>query len=493
MAERPFNETLPADLPENWQAEQIVAPTGEEVGLTHQHGYNYLMEMVNRVQRAANAVNEAFDTVSGKRTCRFVVGTSEAGWTAADCDYLCDGTDDQVEIQTAIDALPKNENNYILGGEIILLSGTYHLSGHLMLIQNTILRGNGDSTVLLRETDDGAGSIKALVALGMNCLMADMTVDGNGKAPDGYSVSNSFDSAIRNVTFSGRFALENGADIYVDGSFTSSGIRHTEISGCRFSGRTAIYLKGSNCLRVQNNVADRIPFIQSAPNCSARVIITGNAGSFGFGCGSIHLDGIREGSIIEGNDINQLTILDTQTSVGRSRERTVVAGNVFKPYHENTSDTAIILGANTSEIFVTGNLFCNTDDPAYGVQDNGTGNIVRFNSNDLTSSGGTPATVAQAVPSISVTPDGLVTASATQAAGNVAAGTRSASRQLSAQDDPDLAPENIREGVSIFGIQGTMRTGGVTSETVAVIETITEAEYNALSVKNPTTLYLIKE
>ena len=41
-----------------------------------------------------------------KRTARFVVGTSTAGWTAADCDYLCDGTADDVEINAAIIALP---------------------------------------------------------------------------------------------------------------------------------------------------------------------------------------------------------------------------------------------------------------------------------------------------------------------------------------------------------------------------------------------------
>ena len=41
----------------------------------------------------------------GKRVCRFVIGTSTAGWTAADCDYLCDGVDDNTEIQAALTAL----------------------------------------------------------------------------------------------------------------------------------------------------------------------------------------------------------------------------------------------------------------------------------------------------------------------------------------------------------------------------------------------------
>ena len=36
MAEN--RQPLPADLPEDWNVGQIVAPTGEEVGLSHQHG-----------------------------------------------------------------------------------------------------------------------------------------------------------------------------------------------------------------------------------------------------------------------------------------------------------------------------------------------------------------------------------------------------------------------------------------------------------------------
>lgn len=104
MAENPIKTPLTADLPEDWTAGQIVAPDGEAAGLTKQHGYNYLMEKVNETRQAVNAIGESFETIGGKRTCRFTVGTSAAGWTAADCDYLCDGTDDQEEIQAAVNA-----------------------------------------------------------------------------------------------------------------------------------------------------------------------------------------------------------------------------------------------------------------------------------------------------------------------------------------------------------------------------------------------------
>ena len=83
------------------------------------------------------------DDNAGKRTCRFVVGTSTAGWTKKDCDYLCDGTDDQVEIQAAINALPST------GGEVVVLDGTYHITASINVNKNNVtLRGCGASTVL---------------------------------------------------------------------------------------------------------------------------------------------------------------------------------------------------------------------------------------------------------------------------------------------------------------------------------------------------------
>lgn len=50
------NIPLPADLPENWTADQTIAPTGAEVGLDNQYGYNYLMKQVNNAQKALKAL-----------------------------------------------------------------------------------------------------------------------------------------------------------------------------------------------------------------------------------------------------------------------------------------------------------------------------------------------------------------------------------------------------------------------------------------------------
>lgn len=64
MAENPITVNLPADLPEDWAENQIVAPEGQSAGLTRQHGYNYLMEQVNNAQTAAIQIGAAFSELA---------------------------------------------------------------------------------------------------------------------------------------------------------------------------------------------------------------------------------------------------------------------------------------------------------------------------------------------------------------------------------------------------------------------------------------------
>lgn len=131
-----------------------------------------------------------------------------------------------------------------------------------------------------------------------------------------------------------------------------------------------------------------------------------------------------------------------------------------------------------------------------------TGTIPTKTSSDLTSSGATvtvPAgyyvsstsksvsTATQAIPSISVNSSGLITASATQSAGYVSSGTKSATKQLTTKaaatitpgtsdqtiasgtyltgsqtikGDTNLVAGNIKSGTSIFGVIGTYEGSG---------------------------------
>lgn len=105
----------------------------------------------------------------GKRTARLTVGTSTAGWTKDNCDYLCDGTADNVEINAAIAALPAD------GGEIVLLDGSYNLAGKIdMKTSSTTLRGNGPATKLIRAFD---GDCMISVPRG-RCAVESLFIDG---------------------------------------------------------------------------------------------------------------------------------------------------------------------------------------------------------------------------------------------------------------------------------------------------------------------------
>ena len=111
----------------------------------------------------------------------------------------------------------------------------------------------------------------------------------------------------------------------------------------------------------------------------------------------------------------------------------------------------------------------------------------------------------QATPSISVNSSGLITASATQSAGYVASGTKSATKQLTTQaaqtitpgtsnktissgryltgtqtikGDSNLVASNIKSGVSIFGVTGAAQVDS--SQTVNV--TINNERYTSLYV-----------
>ncbi|MCK8517908.1 CARDB domain-containing protein [Methanoculleus sp. 7T] len=67
----------------------------------------------------------------------------------ASAAYVCDGVNDHVEIQAALNALPSS------GGVVLLTSGTYNCAGIIAPKAGSTLKGEGESETFLKFTRDG--------------------------------------------------------------------------------------------------------------------------------------------------------------------------------------------------------------------------------------------------------------------------------------------------------------------------------------------------
>jgi len=139
------------------------------------------------------------------RPANYVVAANGAPThVKAQADYVCDATDDHVQIQAAIDALPAT------GGKVLLTEGTFNVESAITLDSYQTLQGMGRNTILTTTTADvdiiratgGSGTEKAGI------LLADFCVDGNaGEATNDCGIEWEYvdHSKIMNV-----WAIDNG-------------------------------------------------------------------------------------------------------------------------------------------------------------------------------------------------------------------------------------------------------------------------------------------
>lgn len=74
-----------------------MAPAGADVGLSQQHGYNYLMEQVNAAQEAVNTMNDAFADLATSKDVDDI--------TAEDVSYTTPSQPTVANVKQALDAL----------------------------------------------------------------------------------------------------------------------------------------------------------------------------------------------------------------------------------------------------------------------------------------------------------------------------------------------------------------------------------------------------
>ena len=132
-----------------------------------------------------------------------LVGTAEA----VTADYICDGTDDQAQLQAALNALPAS------GGELVLLAGTYSVSATVTLpINNIKVSGLGDSTYVTYDASTPVFSAAGKTG----CTFSDFKTDagwltlGTNTALINMNNNGTRTSTINGVTLSANSANATG-------------------------------------------------------------------------------------------------------------------------------------------------------------------------------------------------------------------------------------------------------------------------------------------
>ena len=298
----------------------------------------------------------------GKKYAKFVVGSASAGYTAADVDYLCDGTADEVEINAAITALPST------GGEVVILEGTYDIkSGIYIGKSNVTLRGTGFGTKLIRGFNSGSSTGDGVIYTGpsssscLNVKISDLTIDGTSfpdtinKKSVGVRLS-----ASRSLVTNCNFIANSAAGVYVSGE---GNIISNNIFYCYVSISEAPQIKYSTMteavigsLIIGNTISTKNYGI--APSSKSDVAtIVGNTiikAAVGIQCGdsttvsSNFLRECSEGisiignkSVIVGNNVvkDSYGSIDTSIAIRNSADYNLVTANMIygKNYTNNST------------------------------------------------------------------------------------------------------------------------------------------------------------
>lgn len=333
----------------------------------------------------------------GVKNNRLVIGTSTAGWLQADCDYLCDGTNDEQEFNTAIQFL----NTYD-GGEIVVLDGAYNISAAIAIsIPNVILIGNGNATILKNLST----TTNLINVAASDFHIANMSLKGTTQKSCINISSAGSNVVVESVAFSG---ADNG--IYTEGSsgqfignqFVSNkfgmviGGNNCIVNGNNFANNGhGIEIENSNNIISNNNITNGTVGIYCELDCSNINIVGNNI--TGASSYSMQLENLNE-SII-GNNVCQnnntgiyLSSCDDCAITGNTclnntnygihlvgSNGNTVSGNICKNNNSSTlNNNGIYLVVSSSNNTVTGNT-CSNNNYGIDIYNNSNNNTITGN------------------------------------------------------------------------------------------------------------------
>lgn len=246
-----------------------------------------------------------------RKSVTFIIASSTS---VGGADYYCDGTDDDVQIQAAIDALPS------AGGKIILREGSYTIGNSILIAKDGVsIYGQGKGTIVTM-----ANSVnKSMFVLGhattqyYNTVFRDLYLDHNGA----------------NQT--------NGSGSIIDNGYTKAvWIKHVLVEGCYLinADDAAVYSESNSYCMVRNNRIENWGGFFNGSGVYVDANTSSVIGNVLIGNGSQnYYTGIAGGRIVIGN---HLTMPDSFAG------RAIYQGPAGTP--DQIIDNYIYMGANAA-------------------------------------------------------------------------------------------------------------------------------------------------
>lgn len=330
----------------------------------------------------------------------FVVAASDANArTRAKADYICDGTDDNVQIQAAIDALPA------VGGSVQLSEGTFYISSTIIVNKEMYLLGRGKAAVapnrgttlylvnnsdtdILEITDAGS----ALYFMQIRGMKFNGNKANQASGQGIYAHGDVHDVVLRdlfiyNMKEQGVYVLDDGHRPH---NFRVFGILIEECDGNGWEDNACDQLFMNFCY-----FYDNLRHLYSRGDYGifqANHFYKSHRDNVLFSTGHYN---IFEGNYVDGSG----TVAASPGIQLANSDNCIVVGN-FSGNAKGVDQTyGILLDAATSNCLVQSNCF--TGNVTGGVSDAGAGNMIRNNQGYVTENSGT-ATILNGTTSIVV-------------------------------------------------------------------------------------------
>lgn len=211
-----------------------------------------------------SSLSEDLGNIKKKKNVVIYVGSAElSAEQKLSCDYVCDGVDDQIEINQAIDSLPDS------GGEIHLSRGIFNISNEISINRRIKLVGEGKGITLDRNSVNNGGTTLlseltggSIITIRKSDTLSDIkgiTLSDFQIVGAGINVENNFCNGINVITYTDCVTLERLAichcfyGLFV---YQTATVDDISVTNCDFQrDSTGIFIDGQGWqTRIENNI-----------------------------------------------------------------------------------------------------------------------------------------------------------------------------------------------------------------------------------------------